>query len=60
MGYNKLTKNDEQHGFVRVSIPFSGTSYADAKKSALDFTKAFYPRFIEFMKGDNQRLDKIH
>jgi len=32
--------------------------YADVKKSAIDFIKAFYPRYIEFIKGDNQRLDK--
>lgn len=56
MGYNKFTKNDEQHGFVRISIPFTGASYADVKKTAIDFMKAFYPRFIEFINSHNQRL----
>jgi EpsI family protein len=52
MAYNKLTKNDEQHGFVRVSVPIANSTYDAAKKAATDFIQAFYPNFIEFIKGE--------
>jgi EpsI family protein len=55
MAYNKLTKNDEQHAFVRVSVPIADTTYEKAKKSAADFIQTFYPNFIEFIKTDGPR-----
>lgn len=53
IGFNKLTKNDEQHAFVRVSVPYTKTSYNQAKKSAIAFIQAFYPNFINFLQIDN-------
>ena len=54
MGYNKLVNNDEQHAFVRVAVPIGKSSYDEAKKSAVDFIHAFYPRFVEFIKADKE------
>lgn len=48
MGYNKLMNNNEQHGFVRVAIPLNST-YEESKTSAIDFIKAFYPPFIQYI-----------
>lgn len=48
MGYNKLFYKDPKHGFVRVSVPFAGSSYEDTKKKATDFIKAFYPHLLEY------------
>ncbi len=49
MGLNKFFKNSEQHAFVRVSVPLEGSTPEQAKKSAIDFIKAFYPQFIHFI-----------
>lgn len=49
MGYNKLTHNDQQHGFVRISVSMKNRSYEDAKKSAINFIDRFYPKFISFI-----------
>lgn len=49
MGYNKLMNNDEQHGFVRVAVPFQNRPYATVKKAAVDFIQAFYPQFVRFI-----------
>jgi EpsI family protein len=50
MAYNKLVHHNEQHGFVRVSVPFTeGQSRAIARKTATDFIKAFYPRFVSYI-----------
>lgn len=51
---NKLTKNDEQHAFVRVAVPFDKSTYEETKKTATDFIKAFYPQFLEFIAGEGQ------
>ena len=53
MAYNKLTKNDEQHAFVRVAVPIGNSTYDEAKKAAVDFIKAFYPNFIRFIETGN-------
>ena len=52
MGYNKLVNNGEQHGFVRVSVPLTGTTYKEAKQSAMDFIQAFYPHLIEYVGAE--------
>jgi EpsI family protein len=49
MAYNKLIKNDEQHAFVRVAVPFANSTYDEAKKAATDFIQAFYPNFVKFI-----------
>lgn len=52
MGYNKLVHQDEQHGFVRVSVPFTvGESRETVKKTATDFIAAFYPKFTDFIRN---------
>jgi hypothetical protein len=50
MAYIWLVYNDEQYAFVRVAVPFGDTSYDQAKKQAVDFIKAFYPNFIQYIK----------
>jgi EpsI family protein len=50
MGYNKLVHHNEQHGFVRVSVPFTaGQSREAVKKTATDFIAAFYPHFVSYI-----------
>jgi EpsI family protein len=51
LGYNKLLKNDEQHGFIRISVPIQGTSLETARNNAIDFIRAFYPTFIEYIQS---------
>jgi EpsI family protein len=51
MGYNKLINRDEQHGFVRVAVPFRGEPYEAVKKTATDFVQAFYPRFVDYIRN---------
>ena len=50
MGYNKLVNKDEQHGFVRVSVPIADSTYEEAKTIATEFIETFYPQFIDFIK----------
>ena len=52
MGYNKLMNNGEQHGFVRVSVSLTNTTYKEAKQSAVDFIAAFYPHLIEYVGAE--------
>ena len=49
MGYNKLAYNEENHGFVRVAVPFTSSNYEMAKKTATDFVNSFYPLFIGYI-----------
>lgn len=49
MGFNKLMDNGEQNAFVRISIPLEGIGLDQARKSAIDFIKTFYPKFIQFI-----------
>ena len=49
MGYNKLINNDEQHAFVRISVPFNKTPHKKIEKIALDFINVFYPQFEKFI-----------
>jgi len=54
MGYNKLFFNDEEHAFVRVSLPLENRDRRQVKAYAIDFIKDFYPRFEEFIKSNIQ------
>ena len=49
MGVNKFFNNNEQHAFVRVSVPLEGLTLDQAQKSAIDFINVFYPQFIRFI-----------
>ena len=50
MGYNKFKYNDEQHGFVRVAVPFKGGNYDKAKAEVLDFIENFYVQFVDYVE----------
>lgn len=52
LGYNKLMNNDEQHGFVRVALPFNG-NYNETKHAATIFIKTLYPQFINYISVRN-------
>lgn len=56
MGYNKLMHNDEQHGFVRVSVAMGDGSYETAKKAATDFIGAFYPMLMAYVTASHDGL----
>lgn len=50
--FSKLTRNREEHAFVRVTVSSSGGAN-DARKQAIDFIEAFYPQFLGYIKHDN-------
>ena len=52
---NKLGQNNQQHAFVRVSVPFSNTERDQAKTTGLDFIKAFWPHYTGFIKNNIAR-----
>ncbi len=54
MGYNKLVHNDQQHGFVRVAVPFADSTYTKAKNMATTFIRAFYPKFTKYILTSDQ------
>ena len=45
---NRFMKRGGQHAFVRVSVPFTNTTQAEAEKAGVDFIRAFFPRFIAY------------
>lgn len=49
LGYNKLLKNDEQHGFVRISVAIQDSSIDETRNTAIDFIRSFYPAFIQYL-----------
>lgn len=59
MGYNKLKYNDQQHGFVRVSVPVLKEDFAAARAVAYDFIKAFYPQLTEFVTAKEKQTKEI-
>ena len=56
IGRNKLAHSDESHGFVRVAVPFSASSYAEAKQRAVSFIQSFYPNFIDYLTNPQEGL----
>jgi EpsI family protein len=58
MGYNKLIKNDEQHAFVRVAVPYLNKNYDEVKAAATEFIKVLYPQLIAFFAlEDNPSIE---
>lgn len=53
--YNKFTKHREQNAFVRVSVPLADLSHDEAQKAAIDFIKAFYPKFVAFIRENGNQ-----
>ena len=51
MGYNKLRYDDEQHGFIRIAVPFINDSQSETKEAALAFIRSFYPQFLEYINS---------
>jgi EpsI family protein len=49
---NKLQNNNEQHGFVRISVPISGTDQEQARTAGLTFIKAFWPHYLDYIKSN--------
>lgn len=49
---NKVLQNDQQHAFVRITVPLGESSYDKAKQTALDFLNIFYPKFLEFIEAE--------
>lgn len=47
-GLNRVTRNTQQHAFIRVATPID-SSYENANKSAVEFISAFYPKLLKFM-----------
>ena len=47
---NKVRNNNEQHGFVRVSVPLSGKDQDQARTNGLTFIKAFWPHYLSYIE----------
>ena len=56
MGYNKLMTNNEQHGFIRITVSLRNRTIDQARTIVRDFMQQFYPRFVRYIalteKGD--------
>ena len=46
---NLLTGKKEEHAFVRVTIPLAGMTQDEARDIGEDFTKQFYPVFLDYI-----------
>lgn len=47
--WNRITKNKQEHAFVRLALPFQEFGEDHARKVAHDFLSIFYPRFLEYV-----------
>ena len=47
--YNNLFFKQQEHAFVRISIPYTNTNYEEATSSAINFTTVFYHQFIKYI-----------
>ncbi len=54
--YNKIKLDDEQHAFVRITVPLAGSSYDEAKKKGLAFMSSFFPTFLNFVNEKTASL----
>jgi EpsI family protein len=50
---NNFLHNDEQHAFVRVTVPLAGLTQSQAHQQAENFIKAFYPQFTKYIGSAN-------
>ncbi len=48
---NKIMGLREDNAFVRISIPVGQESTSDHQKTVMQFIRAFYPEFLEFVKS---------
>ncbi len=51
---SKFIDGREDNAFVRVTVPMKNMGADQAYKIGVDFIKAFYPRFLEHVKDDNE------
>lgn len=49
--WSKMTRSREDNAFVRVSVTLEGQSTDEAYAEAKSFIKAFYPRFLAYIKN---------
>jgi len=47
---NKLRHNNEQHGFVRISIPIAGLDKDLARETGLAFIQAVWPHYLNYIE----------
>jgi EpsI family protein len=52
--YNKVRHKEEDHAFVRVSVPFADSGKEAAEKKAHQFIEDFYPVFIQIINSKPQ------
>jgi len=48
MAYSRLRYGNEQHAFVRVSVPFAGSTPEEAERVAAEFIRALFPKLVLF------------
>jgi len=46
---NKLTGQQQEHAFVRVSVSFGDTDKENARQAGIKFIRAFYPAFLSYI-----------
>jgi EpsI family protein len=50
----KIMRKKEDNAFVRISCPVENNEVAECKDSVLSFAKAFYPSFLDYVKGTGE------
>lgn len=53
---NKFTGKNQEHAFVRVSVPFSHANVEQARITGKEFIEAFYPVFLSYINDTNNSV----
>lgn len=59
IGYNKLTRGNESHGFIRVSTPLLDEAYEETKSRVVNFIKSFHPIYVDFAYGGEPHFSQL-
>lgn len=54
--FNKILNKGEDNAFVRFTMPIGERSNEECQRIILDFVKAFYPVFLDYVKEDTNRM----
>lgn len=49
LSWKKLKGEQTDNAFIRITVPMTDQSIEAAKQTALDFTRQFYPAFLEYV-----------
>ena len=55
---NRVSKNEQEHAFVRVTVPFVLSEKEKARQVAIKFIQAFYPKFLSYINDKGTKIGK--